>query len=367
MPVWLRAVTRREGDDIVTQCCIVAEGQFFPVTVRVNVPALLSELRSLGIVPTGQDAVSGFGSFLKKAVKAVTKNKIVKAVGKVAKKVARNPLVQIANPALAITTHTTSRALGGKGTIKGKLGKAVDFGTKLTTSAVPAASAAPGMLSHVSPKAVAALGVGLKTASAARFGGQVAAAAKLAQSQVARGRAAASLVTQGKLSKVAAAPLIQAATKAQAAVKKAAPALAKKAVASSKIKTQLAAIAQASRAGNAEAKLAASVIARSSRALDDIAKIQSQAGAGIPGLLVTASGKIVKAPRGRFRLANISTGRDLLYTGPGKTALKGTFTAVAGPAWGGERDPGNDIEGPFNPIRHPEGRWLLDTVGALTP
>src|SRR5262245_64245585 len=90
-PVWLRAVMVQEGDDVVTRCCVVTQGQFFPIEVRVNVPQLVKQLRALGIKPGPDAQVSGFGSFLKKAVKAVTKNKIVKTVTKTVGKVIKNP------------------------------------------------------------------------------------------------------------------------------------------------------------------------------------------------------------------------------------------------------------------------------------
>ena len=165
-PVWLKAVTTREGADIVTRCCVVTEGQYFPIEVRVNVPRLAASLRSLGLVGDGTDGVSGFGAWRKKAVKSVTKSKVVKAVGKVVGKVARSPIVQIANPMLAISSHTISKAATGKGTIKGPAGKLVDAGSSLVTKVAPI----PNVMSFVSPKAAAALGIGLETVSFASDG-----------------------------------------------------------------------------------------------------------------------------------------------------------------------------------------------------
>ncbi len=44
-PVWLKAVMVREGDDVVTRCCIVTGGEFFPIEVRVNIPGLIRQAR----------------------------------------------------------------------------------------------------------------------------------------------------------------------------------------------------------------------------------------------------------------------------------------------------------------------------------
>jgi hypothetical protein len=77
--------------------------------------------------------VLGIGKFTKKAAKTVNK-KVLRPVGKVVGKVARNPVVQVMNPALAIGYHTSSKALGGKGTIKGVAGRVVDAGAGVATS-----------------------------------------------------------------------------------------------------------------------------------------------------------------------------------------------------------------------------------------
>jgi hypothetical protein len=77
----------------------------------------------------------GIGKFTKKAVRKVNKS-VLRPVGKAVGKVARNPIAQALNPALAISAHTLNKAAGGKGTIKGVLGKAVDAGASVATSGV---------------------------------------------------------------------------------------------------------------------------------------------------------------------------------------------------------------------------------------
>lgn len=74
------------------------------------------------------DESSDFGGFSFK--------KLGRGIGKIAKKVVKNPVVQVMNPALAITAHTSSKALGGKGVIKGKAGRLVDAGTSVVMSRV---------------------------------------------------------------------------------------------------------------------------------------------------------------------------------------------------------------------------------------
>lgn len=435
-PLWLRAVMVREGDDVVTRCCVVTEGQFFPIEVRVNVPKLIAAARALGLGPRG-DNVAGFGSFLKKAVKTVTKNKVVKAVGKVASKIVKNPVVQIANPALALGLHNASVFTGGKGIMPKPIGKLVDAGTTSVISTLapgvgPAALAASqklgaalragqslpgalggaasgaigaGALDFVSPKAAAALGVGLKTVGVAKLSGQIAAVAKNAGAELDLGKKAAAAVVQKKISPKQAAPLIAKAAKVKATLSKTAPALAKQVVQSQKVKTQLGVIAQKARAGSPDARLASAVIARSAKALDEIAAIEARAAGGLAGLLLTADGRIVRSPRGRFLLRSSVTPRpDVLYRGPNAPTLKGAFTAVAGqsgvpslwslvsgsgegpgtrdqgpssqrpsvavgasPGWGGETDPADDYEGPLSPVVPAGGGWTLEVAGVWTP
>lgn len=79
------------------------------------------------------DDDSDFGGFsFKKLGRGI--GKIGKGIGKGIGKIAKNPIAQALNPALAITAHTTSKALGGKGVIKGPLGKIVDAGTNVATA-----------------------------------------------------------------------------------------------------------------------------------------------------------------------------------------------------------------------------------------
>lgn len=353
-PVWMKAVSTREGSDIVTRCCVVAGGEFFPIEVRVNVPELARQLRATGLLGSG-DSVSGFGSFLKKAVRAVTKNKVTRAVSKAVSKVVKNPIVQLANPMMAISAHTLGKAATGKGTIKGPLGKVVDMGASAALSAAgPAAKlgnlmpklppVGAGALNFVRPQTAAALGVGMRTVSAARSGGVIAAAAKTVQN------AARHRPELGK--------------KVQAL----GPALAKKVVESSKVKASIANIAQKAKAGSVDARLAASVIARSSGALDRISALGQATTGGVAGLLITPDGRIVKAPRGKFLQKQSTSPRpETLYRGPKLPTLKGLFSAVSGsPEWGGHRDPGQEIDGPFYPVRDPGGSWPLDDYAAAS-
>lgn len=97
------------------------------------------------------DESSDFGGFSFK--------KLARGIGKGLKKVVKNPVVQIMNPALAITAHTSSKALGGKGVIKGPAGRIVDAGTSVVMSKVNVSSV-------IGKSPMAALG---KTAKAAGF------------------------------------------------------------------------------------------------------------------------------------------------------------------------------------------------------
>lgn len=367
-PVWVSAVVTREGDDVVTRCCVVAEGQVLPIEVRVNVPALAASLRAMGLIPPGGDKVAGFGSFLKKAVKAVTKNKVVRAVGKAVKKVANSPVAMIVNPAAVITAHTVAKGATGKGLVKGTLGKVIDLGSSAATAAAGPAAKAPSALSFVSPRASAALGIGMRTVQTARLGGTIANVAKVAQRQVNLGRAAATAIKAAKVDPKKAMPLVDNARRVQATVKALAPKLARQVVASSKVKKAVANIAAKAKAGSSDAKQAAAVIAKSAQALDKILQLQAQAAGGLPGLLVTADGRIVRAPRGRFRLRTTLAQRpDVLYRGAKEPQLKGLFAAVSGsPAWGGSDDPGNDIEGPRLPTHYESGGFQLDDWSAVS-
>lgn len=425
-PVWLRAVMTREGDDVVTRCCVVTEGQFFPVEVRVNVPKLIATLQLLGMAPKldARDGVSGFGSWLKKAVKTVTHNKVTKAVGSVVSKVVKSPIVQIANPMLAVSAHTLSRAATGKGTIKGPAGKLVDAGTAAVMKVAPV----PNALNFVSAKASAALGVGLKTVTSARAGAVIASVAKNAQAEVNLGRSAAAILKRSP-GNAEAKRLVQRAVAVRSGVQKNAQSLAKRVVLSSKVKANIGAIAQKARAGSSDAKLAASVIARSAQALDTVAHLKQASAGGVAGLLITADGRIVRAPKGRFLQRASAVARpDVLYRGPKDPTLKGSFAAVSGtkarrkraqpyqpgitalkrelqhcaeaydelagdyfdltqrePAryddprvldaqgwtvgatqgWGGDLDPGDDIDGPMYPVTPDGGRVLLDDYSAV--
>lgn len=395
-PLWIRAVVTREGDDVVTRCCVVAGANFHPIEVRVNLPKLAATLRAMGMGPKG-DVVGGFGSFLKKAVKAVTKNKVTKAVGKIVGKVVRSPIVQIANPMAAITAHTLSRAAGGKGTIKGQPGAVVNLGTAIV---------APAGLSYASGAAKAALGIGLKTVMASKTAAAVAATAKNAQKTVAQGMNAAALLKAGKITPAMAKPFVQQALAVRTNVQKLAPALAKKVAFSKQVQSSIKNIAVKARAGSTEARLAAVSISAAARAQDKISAAQQAAAGGHAGFVITPQGKIRKAAKGKFVMSKSLPVLETLYRGAKVEPMKGAFTAVSGsrkrrksphefydrqtlvpsaypaleaevyralvedayqretipappgyvgngPAWGGYDDPADEYEGPLYPVTYP--------------
>ena len=324
IPVWIKAVTVREGDDVVTKCCIVAGGDVLPITVRVNVPALvrgLSKLRAMGKLPASADAVGGFGSFLKGVVKGVTHNAVTKAVGKVVSKVARSPIVQIANPMMAITSHTLSKAAGGRGTVKGKLGGVIDVGASIV---------APAALKHVGPQALGALGLGAKAVMQSQIARTAASVAKQAQQVVARGKQAAALVQSGRLQARTALPLIKAATTVRAGIVKNAPRLAANVSAGKRVQAALANVAIRARAGSPEAKRLAAAVTSAAKMTDKISAAQQAAGGGNAGFVVTAQGKIRRSPKGKFIRTAALPAIETLYRGAKEAPLRGSFTAVSG-------------------------------------
>ncbi|HEY3493836.1 MAG TPA: hypothetical protein VGK73_04090 [Polyangiaceae bacterium] len=367
--VWLKAVMVREGNDIVTRCCVVTAGEFFPIEVRVNVPQLIATAKKLGIDVAMRDTVGGFGSWLKKAVKKVTKSKIVKAVGSVVKKAINSPIVQMALPPVAIA----------KGAIKAASG-VVSFVKKPSFSAL--GNIGLGALSFVSPQASAALGVGLQTVKAAKAGPAIASVAKTLQNQVNLGKVAANVINTRKAAAPAIAkPLVQRAVKARATVQKLAPTLAKKSVQSAKVRTSIANIAAKAKAGNKDAKLAATVISKAAKAMNTVSQLEQKSVGGIAGLLVMPNGRIVRSPKGRFMLRGPAAAKTAptLYRGPNTPTLRGNFTAVSGgwaavghtSGWGGADDPGNGIDGPFGAVHYGTGPVMLDdysrVAGLLTP
>ena len=427
-PVWMRAVMVQEGDDIVTRCCVVTDGDLFPIEVRVNIPRLFAAAQRLGLhTQAGQTQVGLFG-FIKKAAKAVTKNKIVKAVGKVAKKtvsvtksIVNNPYVQYGSAALLAAVPggqaasaaivTASLAAKAASPVLNVVHQAAKDVKKLTSSAPKKPSEALpvglGALGFIKPQAATALGIGLKTGMIAQAAQKVAAAAKTAQQQVDNGKRAASVLnnpankTRMSATQIAATKaVVQRAVNIQNGIKKLAPALAKQTVQSQKVKTQLQSIASAAKNGNVQAKLASRVLAPSINAISLVNKLQSEAAGGLPGLLVTSTGRIVRAPKGRFiQKTSVTAHPDVLYRGPKTPTLKGLFTAVSGcvggdglsvidtegvdftdgyasidgyeqhssPGWGGDDDPGNDIDGPRTAVRYEEGFIIDRAAGAWTP
>lgn len=429
-PVWARAVMVQEGDDIVTRCCVVTDGDLFPIEVRVNIPRLIATAQRLGMhTQAGQTQVGVFG-FIKKAAKAVTKNKLVKAVAKVAKKTVRvtkaivnNPYVQAGSAALLAAVPggqaasaaivTASLAAKAASPVLNVVNQATKDVKKLTSSAPKKVSEAMpvglGALNYVKPQAAAALGIGLKTGLAAQMASKIAAAAQLAQRQVDSGKAAANLLNGPQKTRMSPAQLaaakatVQRAVNIRAGITKLAPTLAQQTVQSQKVKTQLASIAARARTGDVQAKLASRLLAPSVNAISVVNRLQSLAAGGLPGLLVTSTGRIVRAPKGRFiQKASVTAHPDVLYRGPKEPVMKGLFTAVSGcvggdgmsvidtegfdftdgyasvdgyeqhrsPGWGGDDDPGNDIDGPLQEIDHPEGKLFVDhgiDPGAWTP
>lgn len=325
-PLWLRAAVSREGDFLVTRCCIVADADVHPFEVRVDMRKLagtLQKMHALGHLkmPAGGDTVAGFGSFLKKAARAITKNAVTRAVGGVVKKVVSHPIVQIANPMAAVTAHTLSKAATGRGVIRGPAGKLVDLG---------AVVAAPAGLQHVAPKAAAALGLGAKTVMASKLGGAVAAAAKDSQKAIALGKSAALALKTGKLSASVATPLVKRALAVRTAMPKVAPALAARVKLSKAVKKRLVSIAAKAKTGDPDARYTAAVIARTAKMTDEIARAQQAAGGGNPGFVITASGKVRKAPKGKFIQQASLPVIETLYRGASTAPLRGSFSAVSG-------------------------------------
>jgi Methyl-accepting chemotaxis protein len=400
LPVFVQAVTTREGDDLVTKCCVVTGGTYTPVVVRVNLPKLAAALRARGMgkAPDGGDVVGGFGSFLKKVAKGVTHNAVTKAVGKVVGKVARSPIVQIANPMMAITTHTLSKATGGRGTVKGRLGAAIDIGTKVVV---------PNALQHVGPQALGALGIGAKTIMQSQAGAAIRNVARNAQQVISQGRQAAAFLKAGRLEARTALPLIRRAVSVRATVSRVAPKLAASSARARKVQAVISNIASRAKAGSHEAKQAAVAISAAAKMTDKISAAQQAAAGGNPGFVVTADGKIRRSPKGKFIRTSAAPMIETLYRGAKVPPLRGSFTAVAGkhgihdrktlipaeyraleaevyralvddeyqrdtlpapppsskasrrharvsghPAWGGDRDPGDEYDGPLAPVRY---------------
>jgi hypothetical protein len=407
LPIFVKTMIVQEGDELVAKCCVVAGGSFTPIVVRVNLPALAKMLAARGMLPKG-DSVAGFGSFLEGIGKAVLKNPVSKAVGKVVSKVAKSPIVQIANPMMAITTHTISKGAGGKGTVKGKLGGAIDLG---------AAIVAPRALAHVSSQAVGALGLGAKTVMASQAGKTVSNLARQAQTVVAQGKQAASLLKLGKLQPKTALPLIKKAVAMRANVAKIAPALAIKTAGAKKVQAAIANVAAKAKAGSKEAKQAATAIAAAAKMTDKISAAQQVAASGNAGFVLTADGKIRRSPKGKFVRTAALPMVETLYRGAKEPPLRGSFAAVSGarerrrdsdaherrtlvpaeyraleaevyralveddyqrdtmPAppptrgsrvsghqsWGGDRDPGDEYDGPVYAVRYADpSAWPND-------
>lgn len=369
-PVWLKAVMVQEGDDVVTRCCVVAGGQFFPVEVRVNIPGLIAQAKALGIDRAAQDQVGGFGSWLKKAVKKVTHSKIVKAVGHAVGKVVKSPVFAVAMPMQALGIHAAKKAITGKGLYTGTLGKIADLGASVVMSSVPAGAVASNALKFVGPQAAAALGVGMRAINVAQAGGAIAATAKMAQQKIDVAKLAARALSEKKVTAASVLPGIKQAVALRASVTKAGPALAKQVVQSAKVKTAFVNIVQKAKLGHPDAILASNVLAKSAKVLGTIQQLEQKNAGGVAGLLVTAQGRILRAPKGRFiQKAAAALHPDILYRGRDAPQLKGSFTAVSGvgasPGWGGDVDPGNDIDGPFQPVVDPGGSWQLDDYSAV--
>lgn len=330
--VRLNIMLRREGDQVVAHCCAIEPDSTPHIfQIAVDIPALVRQLAPLALSHTAkqQDSVSGFGSWLKKAVKTVTHAKIVKGVLGVVKSVVKNPVFQAVMPMAAITAQTFAHATGSKDILPGPLGKIVNAGTSTALSLVPG-GAISNVAKQVSPQAFAALGVASKTLSTIHVGAGISAAAKQASRTITRGKAAAQLVKSGKLTAAAAKPLVQKAVATRALASKMAPALAKRVVLGAKVKTALAATATKAKAGSPDARLQAAVIARTQKMHDQLAMAHQAAAGGLPGIVITADGRIQKSAKGRWTQKSSLPALSTLYRGPKDTPLRGAFAAVAG-------------------------------------
>ncbi len=114
------------GEDYDPSDALELLGQEMQVSATMH--GDLRGLRFAGELVDIGDESSDFGGFSFK--------KLARGIGKGFKKVVKNPVVQAMNPALAITAHTSSKAVGGKGVIRGRAGKLVDAGTSVVMSKV---------------------------------------------------------------------------------------------------------------------------------------------------------------------------------------------------------------------------------------
>lgn len=96
-----------------------------------------------------------------------------------------------------------------------------------------------------------------------------------------------------------------------------------------KAKALLEGVQQAAKTGNLDAQKSAVIVDLVAR---NRARLQAMSQAntgGLPGLLITPSGKLV---RGKFRVQAKAQATGLLYTGPGKPAEQGSYASVSGRA-----------------------------------
>jgi hypothetical protein len=95
-----------------------------------------------------------------------------------------------------------------------------------------------------------------------------------------------------------------------------------------KSKAALEGVQQRAKTGDLDAQKSAAIVNLVARNRARIQAMTQTAAAGLPGLLITPRGKIV---RGRFRVeAKASASAGLLYQGPGKNA-RGSYATVSGP------------------------------------
>lgn len=365
--VWTKTHFRQEGHYLIATTYLVAAGS--PVVFEMRV-----DLRPLEAVATkvhtalhakmaASPAAVGFSfsgawNSIKKTAKNIGKTKLVKAIGSAVSAVTKNKVVQALNPMAAVTSHTLSKATGGKGTIPGTLGRLVSAGAGAAMAVVPggaaAAAAKPATLAAFgsAKAAIDAIGAGkqlVQTASTAKrilsagnqaTGGLIQKVAAKLPAATAASRALATAQAKAALAKTSAA------TKAKIiatvpAIKKAAEVKAR--LAQPAVKAQLAKIkSQADSAKRAVQRVAydakyaqgpAKVDAQKSAAIINlvaqndakIAAVAQKNAGGLPGILIDKNGRVT---RGRFQIRGIG-GASLLYTAPGKS-VRGVFTRVAG-------------------------------------
>lgn len=364
--VWTKTHFRQEGPFLVATTYLVAAGSPTVFEMRVDLRPLekiAERIHARLHEKMAGGATVGFSfskawKSIKKTAKKIGRSKLVKSVGKAVKSVVNNRAFQIAMPLTVLQAQAVSRATGGKGIVKGPLGKLADVANSTIMSVVPGGTAAN--------RTLAAFGAAKSAIDAAKTGQKLVQTALAAKNAIAGGnqamnnifnRVAAKQFTGQDPKAFAAAQLAartallktSAATKAKIvasipAVKKAAEIKArlsqpsvKAALVKMKAQADSAKKALQQTAYNArfatgpkkiQAQQDAKIVNLVARNDAKIAAVAQRNAGGLPGILIDKNGRIT---RGRFgvRAFNAAPNASLLYTAPGKV-LRGQFNVVSG-------------------------------------